>query len=98
MVRQQAGYLRHDTEEELILLNQLYPMLRLYTNFFQSMTKLISKERVKSKVKKPYNEPKTPFMRVVDSTSIDNSIKKSLQDQYEELNPTSAWKLRESHH
>lgn len=87
VVRQKVGYLRYDTEEELILLNQLYPLLRLYINFFQPMIKLISKERVKSKVKKQYDEPKTPLMRVQAPPSIDESIKKSRQDQHKELNP-----------
>jgi len=87
MVRKTVGYLRYETEEELSLLNQLYAFLRLYTNFFQPVTKLISKERVKSKVKKQYDEPKTPLMRVLGSPLVDDSMKQSLQDQYEELNP-----------
>ncbi|MCX6089924.1 MAG: hypothetical protein NTX88_06085 [Candidatus Atribacteria bacterium] len=87
MVRKTVGYLRYETEEELSLLNQLYALLRFYTNFFQPVTKLVSKERVKSKVKKHYDEPKNPLMRVIESPSIDDSIKKSLQDQYEALNP-----------
>jgi len=87
MVRKTVGYLRYETEEELSLLNQLYAFLRLYTNFFQPVTKLISKERVKSKVRKHYDEPKTPLMRVLGSPLVDDSMKQSLQDQYEELNP-----------
>ena len=55
--------------------------------FFQPVTKLVSKERVKSKVKKQYDEPKTLLMRVLDSPSVDDSMKQSLQDQYEKLNP-----------
>lgn len=52
MVRKTVGYLRYETEDELLLLNQLYSLLRLYTNFFQPVTKLVFKERVNSKVKK----------------------------------------------
>lgn len=87
MVRKTVGYLRYETEDELLLLNQLYSLLRLYTNFFQPVTKLVFKERVNSKVKKHCDEAKTPLMRVLDASSIDDSIKQSLQDQYEELNP-----------
>ncbi|WP_369017616.1 transposase [Thermatribacter velox] len=87
MVRKTVGYLRYETEDELLLLNQLYSLLRLYTNFFQPVTKLVFKERVNSKVKKHYDEAKTPLMRVLDASSIDDSIKQSLKDQYEELNP-----------
>lgn len=87
MVRKTVGYLRYETEDELLLLNQLYSLLRLYTNFFQPVTKLVFKERVNSKVKKHCDEAKTPLMRVLDASSIDDSIKQSLKDQYEELNP-----------
>ena len=89
MVRKTVGYLRYETEEELSLLNQLYAFLRLYTNFFQPVTKLIFQERVKSKVKKQYDEPKTPLMRVLGSPSVDKTIKQSLQDQYDALNPAA---------
>ncbi|BER91888.1 transposase family protein [Atrimonas thermophila] len=87
VVRKTVGYCRYETEDELLLLNQLYSLLRLYTNFFQPVTKLVFKERVNSKVKKHYDEAKTPLMRVLDASSIDNSLKQSLKDQYEELNP-----------
>ena len=87
VVRKTVGYLRYETEDQLLLLNQLYSLLRLYTNFFQPVTKLVFKERVNSKVKKHYDEAKTPLMRVLDASSIDDSLKQSLKDQYEELNP-----------
>ena len=86
-MRKAIGYCRYETKEELLLLNQLYAVLRLYTNFFQPVTKLIFKERIKSKVKKHYDTPKTPFLRVIDSPSVDKTIKQSLHHQYDELNP-----------
>jgi hypothetical protein len=55
VVRKTVGYCRYETEDELLLLNQLYSLLRLYTNFFQPVTKLVFKERVNSKVKKHYD-------------------------------------------
>jgi len=36
VVRKAVGYRRHDTEEELMVLNELYDTLRLYTNFFET--------------------------------------------------------------
>jgi hypothetical protein len=87
MVRKTVGSLRYETEDELLLLHQLYSLLPLYTHFFPPVTKLVFKERVHSKVKKHYDEPKTPLRRVIDSPLIDNSMKQALQDQYEELNP-----------
>lgn len=89
VVRKTVGYCRYETEDELLLLNQLYSLLRLYTNFFQPVTKLVFKERVNSKVKKQYDTPKTPFLRVIDSPSVDKTIKQSLHNQYDELNPAA---------
>ena len=34
VVRRALGYLRYDTDEELEVINELYKVLRLYTNFF----------------------------------------------------------------
>jgi hypothetical protein len=35
IVRRAVGYCRHDIQEEVKLLNEIYGHLRLYTNFFQ---------------------------------------------------------------
>lgn len=47
-MRKAVGSCRYETKEEPLLLNQLSAVLRLYTNFFQTVTKLIFKERIKS--------------------------------------------------
>ena len=36
VVRRAVGYRHYDTEEELIVLNELYDAPRLYTNFFEA--------------------------------------------------------------
>src|SRR6266508_5304090 len=43
VVRQQVGYGRYDTPEELQALRELYRVLRLYVNFFQPQMKLVAK-------------------------------------------------------
>jgi hypothetical protein len=45
IVRQHIGYDRYEGEAAVQLLNEYYGMLRLYTNFFQPSTKLMSKGR-----------------------------------------------------
>jgi len=87
VVRRNVGYLRHDTDEELRVLNELYIYLDSYVNYFQPVLKLISKTRVGSKVTKKYDKAKTPFRRVLESRSIDDRIKKSLKKEYDILNP-----------
>jgi hypothetical protein len=87
IVRRNVGYLRHDTDEELRTLNELYIYLDSYVNYFQPVLKLISKTRVGSKVTKKYDKAKTPFRRVLESEHIDDKIKKSLKREYDRLNP-----------
>lgn len=89
VVRRAVGYLRYDTGEELLTLNELYRHLRLYTNFFQPSMKLIEKTRIGSKVIKKYDIPKTPYKRVLKSQHISDDAKKDLKRQYKKLNPAS---------
>jgi len=87
-VRKVVGYARHDTPEEVAILNSLYRNeLRLYKNFFQPTMKLIKKERIAGKPKKKYDKPKTPYKRLIESNQIPAETKKKLQQIYASLNP-----------
>jgi len=87
VIRRAVGYGRYDTDKELNILNELYSHLRLYSNFFQPVRKLIKKERIGSKVIKRYDEAKTPYRRVLASPDIEDEIKMKLKNQYVMLNP-----------
>lgn len=87
VVRRAVGYQRFDTEAQLRLLNELYEVLDLYTNFFQPSMKLKSKERCGARVKKKYHEARTPYQRLTDSKSITEDTKQQLRDRYHLLNP-----------
>ena len=87
VVRRAVGYLRYDTDEELLTLNDLYGYLRLYINFFIPVRKCLSKTRTGSKIKKNYDEAKTPYRRVLECGIIDDKIKAKLRRQYDGLNP-----------
>jgi hypothetical protein len=89
VVRQTVGYQRFDTAAELIVLQQLYTTLRLYTNFFQPTMKLKSKERFGSRVKKSYHAPQTAYQRVLACAAVRVADKKKLQRQYQSLNPAA---------
>jgi hypothetical protein len=87
-VRRMIGVLRYDTQKELDIINDLYRNeLRLYKNFFCPCMKLISKERINGKMYKKYDDPKTPYERVLESNEISDEVKTKLRKQYEELNP-----------
>ena len=87
VVRRAVGYRRHDTEEELEVLNELYDHLRLYTNFFQPVMKLIEKTRIGSRVKKKYDRARTPLQRVLESNFVPKQAKEALREEYVKLNP-----------
>lgn len=89
VVRRWIGYRRHDTDDELRILNEVCHLLALYQNFFQPVQKLLSKERIGSKIKRTLDVPKTPYQRVRETRSIPQEAKRQLQDLYESLNPAA---------
>jgi hypothetical protein len=89
VVRRTVGYARHDTPEELDLLNELYSRLRLYTNYFQPVMKLVEKTRTGSRVTKKYDKARTPYGRVLTSRDIAKPVKRTLRRDYKELNPAA---------
>lgn len=87
VVRHAVGYARYDTPAELTLLNQLYRLLTLETNFFQPQQKLLSKTRNGAKVSKKYDIARTPHQRILADLSINQSTKDNLGEIYTRINP-----------
>ena len=83
------GYARYDADNNVKILNEIYDVLRLYVNFFQPTAKLACKERYGARVKKSYDTPKTPCMRLLESPDIDDDVKVQLQNCFDELNPAA---------
>ena len=87
-VKKFVGYLRYDTQKELNILKDLYRNeLRLYKNFFQPVIKLISKERIKGRIRRRYDTAKTPYQRVMESKEVSENKKQELKKLYLSLNP-----------
>lgn len=82
VVRRLVGYLRYETEGEQKILEQLYRCSRLYYNFFQPNLKLLSKERIGSRVVKRYDRPRTPYQRLLESPEITPEQKNRLRRTY----------------
>ncbi len=93
IVRRLIGYDRFETETECKLLQSIYEDLRLYTNFFQPVFKLVSKETIDKKTIKRYDTAATPYQRVLASKDIQFEVKAHLTNLYVQLNPV---KLRTS--
>jgi hypothetical protein len=93
-VRQWFGYHRLDKRVLVGLMNHLYSQeWRLYHNFFLPSVKLMEKKLVDGKAFKRYDQPKTPYQRVLESPYVSASVKHSLKEQFENLNP---FRLREA--
>ena len=85
-VRKVVGYRRMDTAGELAILRELYGCFTVYKNFFQPTMKLVEKVRDGGKIHRKYDEPKTPYQRLIESGQIPAAARKRLKEQYESLN------------
>lgn len=79
VVRRLVGYGRYETQAQVNQLNALYTVYRLYVNHFLPVQKLVSKVREGSKIKKVYDDPKTPYHRVLDSSQVSPKDKRKLR-------------------
>lgn len=99
VVRRNVGYSRYDTPEELEVLNELYAVLRLHTNFFMPSMTLLSKTREGARVTRCHSAAATPYARVVASDDIDGNAKERLREHYAALNPVALkreiWRLQQ---
>jgi len=88
LVRQYLGYQRFAKPCLADQLNDLYRSeWRLLMNFFIPSTKLIRKERRGSHFIKVYDEPQTPFQRLIKSSVLSPKTIKKLHSIYSSLNP-----------
>lgn len=87
-IRQLLGYERFQQLELVELLNDLYTSeWHDYFNFFVPSVKLISKERVSSKIIKAYDQPKTPVQRLLESPHLTPGARERLTQKLQLLNP-----------
>lgn len=87
IVRREIGYQRYEGAETLLLLNEIYARRRLITNYFTPMVKQVKKTRIGSKVKKVYDRPQPPYMKVLQSEDVSKEIKDKLKQERAKLNP-----------
>ena len=96
-VREWLGYERYDSQELVELINDFYAgPARLFLNFFCPNLKLIKKERINSKYIKKYDEPKTPYQRLMAHDKTPEHRKKELQELFATLNPFTLKKEMDS--
>jgi hypothetical protein len=86
-VRRLVGYDRLESKEALNLLQKLYSCIRLQANFFRPVRKLVGKQRTGSRLVKHYDEPRTPYQRLLASGTLSEDEKADLQAVYLKINP-----------
>lgn len=87
-VRELFGYERVDDMQILMLMNEIYQAYwNPLWNYFTPSMKLVKKERIKSKIKKTYDEPKTPYQRLLESDRLTLQQKRKLKESYAAKNP-----------
>jgi len=86
-VRRHVGYQRYSTKAAYAVLERLYPLLCLQMNFLRPVRKLVAKERLGAKVRKQYDEPRTPYQRLLASGALTKAAQASLEKQLAALNP-----------
>jgi transposase InsO family protein len=87
VVREYVGYDRLEGLKEHALLAAVYSPLVLLLNFFMPTQKLKSKTRIGSKEIKVYDDPQSPFQRLLESAEVTQGTKDSLEAHIALYNP-----------
>lgn len=87
-VRELFGYERIEDMQTVLLMNEIYQAYwNPLWNYFTPMMKLVKKERARSKIKKTYDEPKTPYQRLMECDRLTLQEKRKLKEAYQAKNP-----------
>ncbi len=89
VVRTVVGYYRYDTASELLLLNEIWRLQSMLTNYFYPQQKLISKVRRGAKVSKKHDKATTPFHRAIDHPTMTVQRIVSLTRAHSLINPAA---------
>ncbi len=87
------GHLRLDTPEQVAALDALYEQMWLYYTVFQPVLHLAEKTMVGDKVVRKWDDAKTPYERLWESSVLSPEQQAQLQQLYEHTNP---FQLREA--
>jgi hypothetical protein len=87
VIRIYVGYARFDTPKEHAALTRVYQSLCPLLNFFIPSKKLVSNTSLGSETVKRYDLPKTPFLRLTESSYLSQDTKDRLLQRRSLLNP-----------
>lgn len=87
-VRQLLGYDRLEDPHLVAAINDLYRNAwEPFHNFFRPCMKLVSKERIGSRYRKRYDQPRTPYQRLLDSGHLTREQEEQLRRRKQQLDP-----------
>jgi len=86
-VRELVGYLRFDTEKERSVLNQIWALDMVYTNYLLAQQKIVFKQRNGSKVTKRYDRATTPYERTIARASVHRADRKAMLKAMDAVRP-----------
>jgi hypothetical protein len=87
-IRKLLGYDRIEPQNVVDMINDLYGTeWRLLYNYYYPQMKLVEKDRAGSKVKRKFDNPLTPYQRLMNSGAVTDEIKAKLKAEYETLDP-----------
>jgi len=87
IVRQVVGYDRFVGAQAYQHMDDLYRVLSQYVNWFQPSMKLCAKLKEGRRVRRIYDEAKTPLMRLLQAQVVPAEHERDLRKQFEDLDP-----------
>jgi hypothetical protein len=88
-VRTLIGYHRYDTPAEVLLLNKIWMLQSLLSNFFYPQQKLVYKVRDGARVIKKHDTAATPHQRAQAHPNLPTTAKADLTRTYLDINPAA---------
>ena len=86
-VRRVVGYDRYSSRAAHAELACLYTALNDYLNFFQPIRKVVAKERDGARLRRRFDQARTPYRRVAELDLLTPDASAALATRYEALNP-----------
>ncbi len=88
-VRELVGYYRYDTKAERDLLNTIWDLDAVFTNYLLPQQKLVSKVRTGAKVSKKYDAATTPHQRALADPTVRARPKIIMNAEFKRIKPAS---------
>jgi hypothetical protein len=96
-VRQLVGYLRFDTDAELELLNRIWALDGIFTNYLLAQQKLVEKHRHGAKITKRYDRAQTPYARALAHDGVCEASRDAMNAMFAGVQMASIYDQIQSH-